>query len=78
MVRLPSSCRSLSLMRPQVGTDRSSSMRTTTIELQHELVVRLRFEAASRQTTVVRLVHDLLEVIATGQLTTAILDDETA
>jgi hypothetical protein len=62
-------------MRPQIDTDRSSPTQTTTIELQHELVVRLRSEAASRQMSVVRPVHDLLEVIATDKLTAAILDD---
>jgi hypothetical protein len=61
--------RDLSLMRPEVGTDRRSLARTTTIELQHELVVRLRSEAASRQMSVVRLVHDLLDVIVTDKLT---------
>ena len=71
----PLAGRDLSLMRPEVGTDRRSLARTTTIELQHELVVRLRSEAASRQMSVARLVHDLLEVIATDKLTAAILDD---
>jgi hypothetical protein len=67
--------RDLSLMRPEVGTDRRSLARTTTIELQHDLVVRLRSEAANRQTSVTRLVHDLLEIIMTDKLTAAILDN---
>ena len=66
--------RDLSPMRLEVGTDRRSLARTTTIELQHELVVRLRSEAASRHTSVARLVRDLLDVIVTDKLTAAILD----
>ena len=46
------------------------------MSLQHELVVRLRSEAAGRQMSVARrLVHDLLDVIVTDKLTRAILDD---
>ena len=45
------------------------------IELQHELVVRLRREAASREIPVARLIHELLDVIVTDRLTTAILDN---
>src|SRR5262245_44280064 len=41
----------------------------------NELVVRLRFEAASHQMSVARLVHDLLDVIVTDNLTAAILDN---
>jgi hypothetical protein len=45
------------------------------IELDHALVVRLRPKAARRDVPVVRLIHDLLDVIAADQLTGAILDD---
>jgi hypothetical protein len=37
--------------------------------------VALRPEAARRDVPVTRLVHDLLSVIATDHLTTAVLDD---
>ena len=63
-------------MRTQeAGTDRRSLTRTVTIELQHELVVRLRREATSREIPVARLIHELLDVIVTDRLTTAILDN---
>jgi hypothetical protein len=42
------------------------------IEIEHALVAAL---ARRRDVSVARLVHDLLNVIATDQLTTAILDD---
>ena len=47
----------------------------TMIEVDHALVTRLRPEAARRDVPVNRLLHDLLDVIAADQLTTAILDD---
>jgi hypothetical protein len=37
-------------------------------------VVRLRSEAVSRQMSVTRLVHDLLEIIIADKLTVAVLD----
>jgi hypothetical protein len=49
--------------------------RPLVIELDHALVVRLRPKAARRDVPVVRLIHDLLDVIAADQLTGAILDD---
>jgi hypothetical protein len=49
----------------------------TLVELDHALVARLRPEAARRDVRVVRLIHGLLDVIATDQLTGAILDDGT-
>ena len=42
------------------------------IEIEHALVAAL---ARRRDVSVARLVHDLLNVVATDQLTTAILDD---
>jgi len=54
-----------------------SPLRTTAIELEHDLVVQFRGEAAKRETTVPQLVRDLLGVIAADGLTTAILDDDT-
>jgi len=50
--------------------------RTTTIEIDHDLVVLLRKEAAQRDIPVTRLIRDLLGVIATDGLTQAILDDD--
>jgi hypothetical protein len=52
-----------------------SEFHTTAIELEHDLVVRFRVEAAKRETTVPQLIRDLLDVIAADGLTTAILDD---
>jgi hypothetical protein len=52
-------------------------LHTTAIELDHDLVVRFRVEAAKRDTTVPQLIRDLLDVIAVDELTGAILDDGT-
>jgi hypothetical protein len=56
---------------------RPEPQRTTAVEigLGHDQIMVFREEAARRSTTVPRLIHDLLDVIATDQLTTAILDD---
>jgi hypothetical protein len=48
----------------------------TTIEVDRELVRAFRPEAARRATTVPRLITDLLAVIASDHLVTAVLDDE--
>jgi hypothetical protein len=53
----------------------SHLVRTTAIEIEHDLIVRLRPEAAARETTVQNLVRELLDVIASDKLTAAILDD---
>ena len=45
-----------------------------TLQIDHALVVRLRPEAARRDVPVVRLIHDLLDVIARDGLTAAVLD----
>jgi hypothetical protein len=47
------------------------------VEVEHELVLVFRREAAKREVTVPTLihVHDLLDVIATDKLVTAILDN---
>jgi hypothetical protein len=44
-------------------------------EIEHDLITRLRPEAARREVSVDRLIRDLLDVIVDDQLTTAILDD---
>jgi hypothetical protein len=46
-----------------------------TVEVGHDLVVRLRPEAARRDLPVKTLIGDLLDVIATDALVTAVLDD---
>jgi hypothetical protein len=56
--------------------DSKTPLHTTTIELDHAVVVQFHGEAAKRATTVPRLVCDLLAVIANDGLTTAILDDD--
>ena len=60
-------------MPPQLGRPTP-----TMLEIEHDLIVQLRPEAARRDVPVVRLIHDLLGTIATNKLTTAILDDEPA
>jgi hypothetical protein len=45
------------------------------VEVDHDLVVRLRPEAARREVSVNRLIRDLLDIIVDDKLTTAILDD---
>ena len=45
------------------------------IEVDREILVRLRPEAARRNVSVVFLIRDLLDVIVTDNLTGAILDD---
>jgi hypothetical protein len=51
---------------------------TVEIEVDREVVVRLRPAAAKRDMPVTRLIHDLLDVIAADQLVTAVLDDAEA
>jgi hypothetical protein len=46
-----------------------------TVEVGHDLVVRLRPEAARRDLPVKTLIGDLLDVIAPDALVTAVLDD---
>jgi hypothetical protein len=41
-----------------------SEFHTTAIELDNDLIVRFRVEAAKRETTVPLLIRDLLDVIA--------------
>jgi len=45
------------------------------IEVDREILVRLRPEAARRNVSVAFLIRDLLDVIVTDNLTGAILDD---
>ena len=46
------------------------------VEIQHEVVVRLRPAAASRSMPVQSLIRELLDIIAHDGLTTAVLDDD--
>ena len=46
-----------------------------TIEVEHAVVARLRVEAARRDMPVKSLVRNLLDVIASDGLVTAVLDD---
>jgi hypothetical protein len=48
---------------------------TIEVSIDREVIVRLRPEAARRDTSVPQLITNLLNVIAADQLTTAILDD---
>jgi hypothetical protein len=57
------------MMRAGVAPSKHPAL---SIEIEHALVAAL---ARRRDVSVARLVHDLLNVIATDQLTTAILDD---
>ena len=45
------------------------------IEVEHDLITRLRPEAARREVSVDRLIRDLLDIIVDDKLTTAILDN---
>ena len=45
------------------------------LEIDRAVAVRLRHEAARRETTLDYLVRHLLDVVAAEQLTSAILDD---
>jgi hypothetical protein len=47
---------------------RIATDRTDAVEIDHALILALRPEAARRGTTVPRLIHDLLDVIATDEL----------
>jgi hypothetical protein len=49
---------------------------TTAIELDHDVVVRFRVEAAKRERSVKQLIFELPNVIADDGLTHAILDDD--
>jgi hypothetical protein len=49
--------------------------RTVSVELEESVVRSLRGEASRRNVPVARLIRDLLDVIATDRLTTAVLDD---
>ena len=60
----------MSIRVPQPGI---APQRSTLIELEHELIVSFRREAARREMPVTRLIHESLNTIVTDQLTTAIL-----
>ena len=45
------------------------------VEIEHDLITRLRPEAARREVSIDRLIRDLLHIIVDDKLTTAILDD---
>ena len=47
---------------------------TISVEIDYAVVLAFRKEAAKRDMTVARLVHDLLEAIADDNLTGAVLD----
>jgi hypothetical protein len=49
---------------------------TVAIEVDRNLMVAFRAEAAKRDMPVASLIRDLLDVIVTDKLTGAILDDE--
>jgi hypothetical protein len=48
---------------------------TTPVEIDRDLIAQLRPEAAARHTSVPRLIHDILNVIATEGLTKAVRDE---
>jgi len=52
-----------------------ATLKTDTIEIDHDVIVGFRKEAEKRCVSVSRLIKDLLGVIAADQLTAAILDD---
>ena len=66
-------------MRKPVGPETPSQPdlppHMTSVEIDRDLVVALRPEAARRQLTVPRLINRLLAVTVEDKLTAAILDD---
>jgi hypothetical protein len=58
---------------PQLGTP-STIDRTEAVAIDRALILALRPEAARRDTTVPRLINDLLDVIANDGLVGAVLD----
>jgi hypothetical protein len=66
-------------MRKPVGPDTPPqpelAPRLTSVEIEESVVRGLRGEASRRQVPVARLIRDLLDVIVTDRLTTAVLDD---
>jgi hypothetical protein len=60
---------------PQISSDARHQTTIVELEIEHAIVVCFRREAQRRDVPVTRLLHDLLDVIAAEQLTTAILDD---
>jgi hypothetical protein len=59
---------------PQFNKARIAVDRTDAIKSDHALILAFRPEAARRGTTVPRLIHDLLDIIAADKPTGAILD----
>jgi hypothetical protein len=57
---------------PRLNSSPTSS--TAAIEVDRALILAPRPEAARRDTTVPRLINDLLNAITSGKLTAAILD----
>jgi hypothetical protein len=49
---------------------------TITIDVDRDILMKLRPDAVLRDTPVTRLINDLLKTIAADRLVTAVLDDE--
>jgi hypothetical protein len=62
-------------MPAQLGPEAHQRRPPLMVEVEHELVLVFRREAAKRELTVPTLIHDLLAVIANDGLTPAILDN---
>lgn len=63
-------------MRRRLVPAKVSARRTfDMIEVEHEVIVRLRRDAAIREMPVASLIRELLDVIANDRLVTAVLDD---
>jgi hypothetical protein len=63
-------------MRRRLRPANVAALRTfDLVEIEHEVVVRLRRDAAIREMPVQSLIRELLDVIATDRLVTAVLDD---
>jgi hypothetical protein len=75
---LTTSNRPACILRPmpaQLGPEAHQRRPPLMVEVEHELVLVFRREAAKREVTVSTLIHDLLNAIATDELVTAILDN---
>jgi hypothetical protein len=58
-----------------VQSQPETAPRTVSVDVEESVVRGLRGEASRRNVRVARLIRDLLDVIVTDRLTTAVLDD---
>jgi hypothetical protein len=64
-----------STMRPDTPSKPELAPHMAQIEVEHTVIVALRPEARRRDVSVERLVQNILNVLVTDRLVTAVLDD---